>query len=70
MIKLYSTNCAKCKVIETKLKQANVAFSVITDVDEVTAVGKAHGITSAPILQVEDKYYDFSAAVKYLKEIK
>lgn len=70
MIKLYSTNCAKCKVIETKLKQANINFSVVTDINEVTAVGKSHGITSAPILQVGDNYYDFAAAVKYLKEIK
>ena len=69
MIKLYSTNCPKCKVIEMKLKQANVEFEVITDIDKVVEVGKANGLTSAPILQVDNNYYDFAKAVEYIRSI-
>lgn len=30
-ITLYSTNCAKCKVIETKLNQLHLGFKTVTD---------------------------------------
>ena len=66
---LYSTNCPKCKVLETKLTQMGVKFDTVTDNEEVTEVGKSNGILSAPILKVGDKYFDFSNAIKYLKEI-
>lgn len=68
MITLYSTHCPKCKVVEMKVKQLNLECNIIDDTDEVVAVGKAHGIQSAPILQVDDNYYDFNSAIKYLKE--
>ena len=66
---LYSTNCPKCKVLETKLTQMGIKFDTVTDNEEVAEVGKSNGILSAPILKVEDKYFDFSNAIKYLKEI-
>ena len=66
---LYSVNCAKCKVLETKLDQLQISYSLVTDPEIVARVGKAHGITSAPILQVDDIFYDFTRAIKYLKEI-
>ena len=70
MIILYSTGCAKCKVIETKLNQLQVPFELVTDVDKVVEVGHSCGINTAPILLVDGNYYDFSSAIKYLKEIK
>ena len=68
-IKLYSTNCPKCKVVETKLKQMNIEFVLETDVDTVVSVGREKGIMSAPILQVDDAFMDFTTAIKYLKEM-
>ena len=68
MVTLYSTNCPKCRVLETKLKQLNIDFTVETDADTVTNVGRSQGILSAPILKVGDEYFDFSNAIKYLKD--
>lgn len=69
MVKLYSTNCPKCKVVELKLKQKNIDFELITDTDKVVEIGRKNNIMSAPILEVDGKYLDFTSAVKYINEI-
>jgi len=68
MVVLYSTNCPKCKILELKLKQANIDFELITDIDTVVKVGETNNIISAPILKVDDNYYDFGTAVKLVNE--
>lgn len=60
---LYSTNCPKCKVLEKKLESSGINYSIVTDVD----VMAQKGFQSAPILEVDDKIYEFSEAVKWLK---
>ena len=62
-IVLYSTNCPKCKVLEKKLNSSGIDYSIITDVD----VMEQKGFQSAPVLEVDDKIYEFSEAVKWLK---
>lgn len=69
MVKLYSTNCSKCKVVELKLKQKNIDFELITDTDKVVEIGRKNNIMSAPILEADGKYLDFTSAVKYINEI-
>ena len=60
---LYSTNCPKCKVLEKKLDSSGIDYSIVTDVD----VMEQKGFQSAPVLEVDDKIYEFSEAVKWLK---
>lgn len=69
MIKLYSTHCPKCVVVETKLNQLQIPFELITDTDIVIETGNAHGIDSAPILEVDGNFYNFSQAINYLKTV-
>lgn len=69
MVVLYSTNCPKCKVMELKLKQKNIDFRVETDPDIVVNKGKEVGIISAPILNIDDKYFDFVNGVKELNKL-
>ena len=66
---LYSTGCAKCKVLEVKCRQKNLPIIVITDADTVVEIGKANNILSAPILEADGKYYDFTAAVKLINNL-
>lgn len=61
---LYSTHCPKCKVLETKLKQQDISFEEINDID----VMKTKGFMSAPMLEVDGVVYDFKAAVDWIKE--
>lgn len=61
---LYSTKCPKCKVLETKLKQSNIEFEEVNDVDLMTE----KGFKSAPMLEVDGVAYDFKEAVEWIKE--
>lgn len=65
MVTLYSTNCPKCKIIEAKLKQLGLEYKVITNIEEM----KTLGITTAPVMCVDDKKYDFNNSIRYLKEV-
>lgn len=59
----YSTHCPRCKVLEVKLKQTNIEYSEINDIDEMTKLG----LTSAPALKVDGKLMDFKAAIDWLR---
>lgn len=58
-VKLYSTNCPKCKVLETLLKRDDIGYAVTTDIS--TLVNE--GISSAPVLELK---LTFDEARKYL----
>lgn len=61
---LWSTHCPRCKVLEVKLKQKNIAFEENTNVDEMTA----KGFKEAPKLEVCGVVMDFKQAVDWIKE--
>lgn len=66
MLKLYSTNCPKCKVLETKLKQKNIDYEVCTDIEKM----KSLKIMSAPILEMDDgNRLNFTDAVKWVNAV-
>jgi len=69
MIKFYTIDCPKCKVLEIKLTKANLPYEVERDKAKVLEVGREHNVLSAPILQVDDKFLNFSDAIKYLQEV-
>lgn len=62
-IVLYSTGCPKCRILEKKLEQKQVDFT-LGNIQEVVDLG----YLSAPVLKVDNDYLDFSQAVKYLQE--
>lgn len=59
---LYTTNCPKCRVLETKLKQKNIEFDVVDD--ENVMIEK--GFMEAPMFEVDDKIMNFGEAVKWV----
>jgi hypothetical protein len=62
---LYSTGCPKCQVLVKKLAAAGVEYSVITDVDEMLALG----IKAAPMLEVDGRMMDFSGAIAWVRDL-
>lgn len=60
----YSTHCPQCKVLELKLKQKNIGYEEINDIE----VMKNKGFMSAPKLEVDGVIYDFKEAVNWIKE--
>lgn len=64
-ITLYSTNCPKCNVLKMKLDSKKIQYSLVTDVNQM----KAMGFLTAPILEVDGKTFDFGEAVKYINNL-
>lgn len=63
MIILYSNHCPRCAVLEKKLNEANIEYTLETDME----VMLEKGFSSAPMLEVEGDVMDFSQALKWLK---
>lgn len=61
-VKLYTTHCPRCKVIEKKLAQKEIEYTEITDQEEMIKLG----FKSAPVLEVNDKVFNFGDANRWL----
>lgn len=62
MVRVYSTHCPKCNVLEAKLKQKNIDFEECTDINEMMK----KGIQTAPYLEVDNQLMDFGAAIRWV----
>ncbi len=55
---LYSTHCPKCNVLEKKLKQKNIQYEEVNDIDTI----KSKGYLAVPILEIDGIGMDFKEA--------
>lgn len=62
MVTLYSNDCPRCKILKKKLDEKGVNYESCTDVNKMLSLG----ITTVPMLRVEDKMMGFSEAVKWV----
>lgn len=64
MVKVYTTGCPKCQILEMKLQSKNIEFEEVTDI----SVMEKLGIDMVPILEVEeDHLLSFGEAVKWIE---
>ena len=61
---LYSTHCPMCRVLEAKLKKANIKHEEVNDIEIMTA----KGFDTVPILEVDGNIYTFKEAIKWIGE--
>ena len=61
---LYSTHCAKCKILEFKLKQQGIEFKEVTDIEIMTR----KGFMSVPMLETNGIIMNFAQANKWINE--
>ena len=64
---LYSSNCPKCKVLETKLNQKNIVFEVKNSEEDFQKLFN-EGFREMPVLEVDGKKYPFMDAIKVVNE--
>jgi len=63
MIKLYSTNCPRCHVLQKKLDAKNIQYEIHTDREEMINLG----LKNAPALEIEEgTLLDFGEAIKWV----
>ena len=63
-IKLYSTGCPKCTILQKKLDSKNIKYTKITDVDTM----KELGIVQVPVLEIDGILYTFKEANTWVEE--
>lgn len=63
---LYSTHCPKCSVLEKKLKQKNISYEEVNDIE----IMKEKGYLSVPVLEVDGTIMDFKTAFNYVESLR
>jgi glutaredoxin len=67
-VKMYTTHCPKCNVMERKLKEANIEFEEIDDNAKVLEVATSLGFTMAPLLEVDGRVMDFKDGIEWIRK--
>lgn len=62
---LFSNNCPRCNTLKHKLDSADVDYSVLNNFDEIME----RGFQAAPVLKVDDEYYDFGEAINWVNKL-
>ena len=66
-ITVFTTGCPMCKILEAKLKEKNVQYEEITDVEQMTAMG----LKQVPWLRTETgEMLNFTDALKWINNLK
>ena len=67
MVKLYSTHCPQCIMLENLLKQKKVNYEYVkTTMEDIAAMG----FSSVPILEVDGKFMAFPEARTWVNKQK
>lgn len=66
MVKLYTIDCPKCKVLEKKLDAKGIIYEITKDKEEMAA----KKIYDLPVLEVDNKILNFNEAVNWINTTK
>lgn len=64
MITLYSTHCPRCRILEEKLDDKGIEYTIVTDIEEMSKLN----IMSVPVLKINDKLLPFKEANDWVNE--
>lgn len=67
MVKLYSTHCPQCIMLDNVLKQKKVNYELVkTTMEDIASMG----FSSAPLLEVDGKILNFKEGMEWAKKQK
>ena len=65
-VKLYTTHCPKCKILEERLNAKKVKYEVIDNIEELQKMN----FKSVPNLEIDGKIYNYLDSIRYLNKMK
>lgn len=68
MIKFYSNNCPRCKVLKMLMDKNNIEYNEFDDPNLYMSVAKDNGIMSMPFAEIDGVLYDSKDLQMYIKE--
>lgn len=63
MIFLYSNNCPRCAVLEAKLKNKNIEYEKVTNIE----IMQEKGIDNVPVLEKDGQLMSFNESIKFVQ---
>lgn len=66
MIKLYSSHCPKCIVLEKLMANKGIKFEVIDDENIYLSIAELNNIMSMPFAEIDGKIYNSKELQKYI----
>ena len=69
MIKFYTSNCAKCKVLKQLMDKNKIEYEEIDDEDVYLKLAEDNGIMSMPFAEIDGKIINNQELIKYINEI-
>ena len=64
-VKLYTTHCPKCKILEERLNEKKVKYEVIDNIEELQKMN----FKSVPNLEIDGKIYNYLDSIRYLNKM-
>ena len=61
--------CPKCDILIRKLDMKGATYNRVNDIEEIVRIGEEQGINTAPILEIDGEYLDFSHANTYINNM-
>lgn len=61
-MKLYTTNCPKCRMLKMRLDSLGYEYDICDDVSEMEKLG----FLESPMLEIDGAYMDFVNAIMWL----
>ena len=65
-VKLYTTHCPKCKILEERLNEKKIKYEVIDNIEELQKMN----FKSVPNLEIDGKIYNYLDSIRYLNKMK
>jgi hypothetical protein len=59
---LYTIDCPRCKVLEKKLQQKGINYSICNDIKIMTE----KNIQELPVLSIDEKLYQYKEAINWI----
>lgn len=68
-IKIYSIpNCSNCRMVKSLLKENSIEFEQEENLEETIKLSEKYNIISAPVIEIDGKFFNSIEAVKFLRE--
>lgn len=65
-VKLYTTHCPKCKILEERLNEKKIKYEIIDNIEELQKMN----FKSVPNLEIDGKIYNYLDSIKYLNKVR
>lgn len=64
---LYSNGCPKCKALEIELKQNNIQYQKVDDMEKIMNVARENKLSTVPLLDNGIDILTYEQAISWIK---